>query len=147
LAIISQIPYYLIFGTQLNVIFTLLLGVMTLYLYNHFDKSVSKVLALISTLFLAQFLDTGYGAYGVFTIFIFYIIPIDLRMFFLFEITSLLYGLKYNFVIQAFSPLALLMLKFKMNYNLKLPKYFFYVFYPLHLFVLYIIRQLLVMRA
>lgn len=140
--LISQIPYSLVFGNRLNVMFTLFLGVVTIYLFNQFKNKLLRVLFVLLILITAQIFNVDYGAYGIFIIFILYILPINLGLFIAFEISSLFYGIMYNFIIQIFSPLSLLILKLKLNFNIKFTRYLFYAFYPLHILILFLIKTI-----
>ena len=75
-AIISQIPYMLLFSSaelSLNILFTLALGLFSLIIY---DKTKNKYLGFIFVILcsvLAHFLHFDYGWFGIAIIFIFYI--------------------------------------------------------------------------
>ena len=77
-AVISQIPFMLFHSIisdtfYLNIFFTLLLGLLSIYIY---DKCKYKFIGILSGILLAliaQFSNCDYGAYGVAIILIFYI--------------------------------------------------------------------------
>ena len=77
-AIISQIPFMIFHSIisdvfSLNIFFTLLLGLLSIYIY---DKCKYKFLGILASIFLAliaQISHCDYGAYGIAIILIFYI--------------------------------------------------------------------------
>lgn len=146
-ALISEIPYDLAFHGEpvytegQNVFFTLLLGVLMMYLMSICSTVSVKVLAAFSIAVLAETLNTDYSARGIVLILVFYIFREK-------KFISLLSGALWNFsygwgMIQCFGVLAT---PFIALYNGKKGagmKYFFYVFYPAHLLVLYLLKSYL----
>lgn len=153
LAIISQIPYVLFESTfltspNLNIIFTLILGLFTIFLY---DKSKIKLLGLILTILLAcfaQFFYFDYGWFGIAIIFIFYIFkdnkPFMNLSFILAAFANYYYmflktsRFEYIFII-LFACLALIPINLYNGKKGKNSKYLLYIFYPLHLIILYLV--------
>lgn len=154
-AIISQIPFSLFLNKfysrdyGLNVFFTLLLGLCSIYIFDYLKKYNNKSLNLIGIFIvffigiLASMLSTDYGMFGVFTIFLFHIFyDKKLYMSISYIFLCFIYCYKYLFVTQyqlvplfTMIPLLLILL-----YNEKQgPKlrYFLYIFYPIHLLALY----------
>lgn len=144
-AIISEIPFNLALTSKVmefsyqNVYFTLLMGLLTMMAFdwigrlecNYWGKVLLCGIALIVGAGLAECLRTDYGAIGVVSIMILYILRNRKAwqiaagcIAFLWEITAPL----------AFIPIGF----YNGKRGLKL-KYFFYVFYPLHLLILYLI--------
>ena len=126
------------FGYQ-NVFFTLLIGLLVIMGMdrinrlnsNQFGVWVLKLLVLATGAFVAEFLRTDYGAIGVFCITTLYVFHNKkaLQMIagcvvFLWELTAPL----------AFIPIGF----YNKKRGLKL-KYIFYIFYPLHLLIIYLI--------
>ena len=173
-ALISQIPFMLFESTyildntyNLNVMFTMLLGVFSLYIY---DKLGNKYLAFILiTLitFIAQIIHVDYGAYGIAIIVIFYLFSrleshekiknnkaykiyvkmlMCISIIFATILKYLEYFIKYPHLFTRYVILCsctCLPLIFICMYNGKKGpkvKYLFYVFYPLHLLIIYLIR-------
>lgn len=157
-ACISQIPFMLFLSTfsndifSLNVLFTFVLGLLAIYLY---DKSSNKFLGFLFVLILgiiAQFLKTDYGIYGIFLMFIFYVLKNKKALMLLSStiLMILFYGsyiIRFPnvkviyFLYMIFSCLSLFFIGF---YNTKegpKAKYLFYIFYPLHLIILYFISK------
>lgn len=149
-AFISQIPYILLFPNPftLNILFTLALGLLALTVY---DKSKNKLLGILFVIFsaiLAQLLHCDYGWFGIATIYIFYIFKnkkIYMNMFFVFTtfINYLYYFAKTlrieYLLIFLFCTLSLIPINLYNGKKGKNIKYFLYIFYPLHLIVLYLI--------
>ena len=163
-ALISQIPYMLftygcnIVSTaelsekiELNVIFTLLLGAVSISFFDKFENKFLKILSVCVFSAIAYFINTDYGAVGVLIIVAFYIFR-DKKYFKNFFVASIFslemivvaikeayrFKLIVPFVIGYF--LAATILCF---YNGKIGKYklkyLFYIIYPLHLIILFFI--------
>ena len=151
-AIISQIPFML-FGKiisndfSLNIFFTLLLGLVCIYIY---DKSKYKILSIIAFILigiLAEFAHCDYGFYGVAIIFLFYVFKNDIiKSSIAFMIATavkyLVPILKHGFydVYLYLFICTLLPIIFISLYNGKKgkdTKYLLYLFYPIHLLLIY----------
>lgn len=168
-ALISQIPYtlflYSILGTvesNLNVLFTFLLGNIALIIYDTITDKNKKNFAfkfcgfsfvlLISV--LAQIFKVDYGWYGILLIFFFYIfkdskvgycISTIILTIFKYVPTILSAGCinKIHILSIFYTCLSLI---FILAYNQKegkKTKYVFYIFYPLHLLIIAVIMILL----
>jgi hypothetical protein len=141
-ALISEVPFDLAFKRSFfdmsgqNVFFTLLIGLLTLIAIKHFETN--KVLTLVSIfigILAAQLLSTDYAGFGVIFILLLYLFRNNLKLrnvvcsiAILWEITAPL----------AFIPISL----YNGERGFKM-KYFFYVFYPAHLLLLYAIAQMI----
>ena len=157
-ALISQIPfmcfYYIAFDSffAINVIFTLLLGLISILIYDKYNKFVG-----VSTCFLlgliSQISHFDYGFYGVFIIFIFYLlrekkiymtITFILSAIMRYYIPLIKYGLPFSYLLSVnkyslcmyFTCLSIIPILFYNNKKGKDAKYLFYIFYPLHLLIL-----------
>lgn len=154
-AIISQIPFMLFLSTftssfTLNIFFTLLLGLLSIYIYNKIsNKFLAIVIGIIISIF-AEIINVDYGAWGVIIIMIFYIFKDKKVIMSLLYILScfikyLPYLLKYNFHYiyllllfgTAFSIFFIIAYNGKQGKKIK---YFLYIFYPLHMLILYFIN-------
>jgi len=159
-AFLSELPFDLVMtGDPLspryqNVFFTLLLGLLAIVFYDRFSREASPSRAMLPVLLCAtgaSLIPADYGFYGVLLIFVFYIcknqtvlvkwfmvlVPAGALLCYA-EQGSLLWSFAQMFELGAL-PLIL-------TYNGKRgPKvrYFFYVFYPAHLLLLYLISAAL----
>lgn len=157
-ALISEIPFDLAFSDdirtgfylQQNVFFTLFIGLLTIYLMSLLNSNFQKK-QLINGLLqssiiiigcaVAILLHTDYTFMGILLIVSFYLFRENkvLLALFLFLIT--------NFTGFYLEGLATLSILFILAYNGKKGpegnKYFFYVFYPAHILLLYLIKMLI----
>lgn len=152
-ALISQLPYSLMLGSGLNIGFTWLLSLLLLYVFTCKSlpgKSVAGFLLLI-LLFCAterlNLLPCDYGFYGVVTPLLFYMLIVSgkestsLYMLVLVAAWALYVYLNQGSMgsmAQVFSVVAASVLTFtrKHDAKIKLPKWLFYAFYPVHMAVL-----------
>lgn len=150
-AIISEIPFDIFvnsahqitqnsppklytFGMQ-NVFFTLLIGVIAVFLYQKILTTKLKWLAflpVIPLMLLAEVMNTDYGWIGVLGIFIVYIMPNKyLKLLALTAvITASILGKPIEMAVGFVSVLLVLLYNGKRGYNIK---WFFYWFYPIHI--------------
>lgn len=148
IAIISQIPYYFYFhNNTLNVLFTLILGLICINTYERFIKK-SKFLTItiiLLIMFLSNFFNCDYSYYGISIILLFYIFrnnKIIMSISFLI-ISAIYYIIKYNFLetaqfilLYCFCALSLIpCLLYNGKQGPKI-KYLFYLFYPIHISIL-----------
>lgn len=148
-ALISEIPFDLSscgiafdWDSQ-NVMWTLLIGFIVLCGLEMFEENyLAKLAVLLAGGAAAYFMRTDYSMFGVFLIAILYICRFNnkTRMVLL-GIMVLTQGR-----IEAFAALSIpFIMKYDPDKNdIHLPKYFFYVFYPAHLFILYLIHQFII---
>lgn len=143
-AIISEIPYDLVFSNELfnwnkqNVFFTLCLGVATLYLLKNTRQNFEKIIYIVFALFFAEMLRSDYGAFGILLIIWFYMLYED-------KTWKLAGGAIWSFYngigIQSYGALAMIPIAlYNGERGMKL-KYIFYLFYPLHLLLLYQLQK------
>lgn len=145
-ALISEIPFNLAFtgrffylGYQ-NVFFTLLIGLLVMIAYSYIEKKTRwkkivrvlfYIISFLAGMAAAQLLMADYAAMGVFCIMMIYIFRKK-------RWTQVLAGC-LSFAWEFTAPLAFIPIACyngKRGMNLK---YAFYIFYPLHLFILYLI--------
>lgn len=174
-ALISQIPFSLFSFKYhggniliLNVFFTLFLGLLSIYLYNHTIKSFHKsnannsstgaltiicqivgIIIVLLLAYVAELLNTDYGFWGVLVVFTFYLFNSKkLIMTIAFFILCMAkYFIPYISSVFSFTYLVLglctfLPIVFITLYNGKQGpkiKYLLYIFYPLHLLILYLL--------
>lgn len=143
-ALISEIPYDLAFNcevlefTHQNVFFTLLLGVILMYVLEKGGEWPQKAVEVLLVMWMAVFFHTDYGYRGILMIFIFY----QLRRF---RWTKLGCGAAWNLIwnrsIQGFGAFAMIPIALYNGSRGRKMKYFFYIFYPAHLLILFVISR------
>ncbi len=161
-AFISEVPYDIAFNGKWlefenqNVFFTLFLGLISVYALDFLRDRRLGVLGVISTFacgIAAAVLSSDYGFMGVVVIALMYIFStVKTGVRYLgFAIagfmTSIVYGfpLSFGFIpaqvyaALSFIPLAL----YNGRRGRKMNKYFFYLFYPAHILILYAIKLLI----
>jgi len=144
-ALISQIPYsFVINPSTLNVFFTLTLGVLSIFIFQKSKNKVSGFTAAFLIMIMAEALKADYGAYGAAMIFLFYL---SFENKFFMAITQILLTGTYSYFsmrfLQLYSLMALVPISFYNGKRGARAKYLFYIFYPVHLFALYIIKLLM----
>lgn len=154
-ALISEPFYYLLFERHTNVIATIFLGVAALYAADVLKRKTEKKLYVILTYllfaYIAHILQTDWSFTGVFLIIAFYYADNDnikkltypLPVYALCMTTFLGKGSAYFQInlIQLFGLCALPIVCFANGKRGLRAKYLFYIFYPLHLFLIYIIKS------
>lgn len=153
-ALISQIPFMLFrikFVEDIfvfNIFFTLSLGLANIWIYD--KNKILGMISLISFSVVAQLINFDYGAFGIIIIFIFYAFKnnkILMNFFFIFAVILkyLFYLLIYYNTIYfsiylalcTFTILSIILIDFYNGKEGKKVKYLLYIFYPLHLLILY----------
>lgn len=159
-ACISQIPFMLFLSTfttniYLNVLFTFLLGICALYIYDKCNNKILGFLFVIIISIIAYFIKVDYGAFGILLIFVFYFFYKNnnikhnkLLMSISIVLLCVIHYLPNIFKspslictylsLITFTSLSLVFILFYNNKEGPKLKYFFYIFYPLHLLILYL---------
>lgn len=158
-AFISQIPFML-FRTlvgewkMLNIMFTLLLGLSAITIFDKLGKKYYiSIPSVPLVIFLGELLRVDYGWYGVLCVFILYIFRKENKKYLRVIVFALLnIGYYYNRLIADFSKSNLISYIFTtlpvfilLTYNGKLgrkTKYLYYIFYPMHMFLFFMINQI-----
>ena len=168
-ALLSEVPFDLTFGQSYglnwdhqNIFFTLALGLTALMVYDKTRLQSSDVLVRDSQMikeekklsllglilvlaigFLADLINTDYGMIGVVSIFIFYLL--DQKQINIILTAALLFVVYFSSYLQLYAIFALLIISCyndqpgPSNFFLK---WFFYLFYPLHLLFLHLCEKL-----
>lgn len=153
-AIISQVPYMLFLTVSgasfnFNILFTLILGLLAITIYERLNNKYLGTLLVILCCIIAQCFYFDYGWFGIAVIFIFHIfknkkwimnlsfaVATFINYFYTYFITA---RYEYLFII-LFCILALIPINLYNGKKGKDTKYLLYIFYPLHLIVLYLIH-------
>ena len=153
-ALISQIPFML-FRTlvgewmMLNIMFTLLFGLLTIFVFDRLQKRYYLSIPIIVVLIcMGEFLNVDYGWFGVATVFLFYLCREHkfIRILAFLFLTSVFFYKKIfdyfsinNMILYLCMNIPTIIMLFY-NGNLgKKTKYFYYWFYPVHMALLYAI--------
>jgi hypothetical protein len=139
-AFISEIPFDLAFRGAIfetlyqNVFFTLLIGLITLIAIRKFEFSLPlKLAAMLAGFFAAQILQTDYAGFGVMFIVLLYSLHDNIKLRNIIGSVAILWEITAPI---AFIPITLY--NGERGYQMK---YFFYVFYPAHLLLIYAVAQ------
>lgn len=141
-AVLSEIPFDLAFSGRLfdwgsqNVFFTLFFGLLGIRII---QKSETYWWLGLLCMIPAELLHTDYGAIGVLFVFTFYLLYE--RRYYKLLAFSLINLVGYAGTPQAYASLAALPMALYNGKRGFRVKYFFYLFYPLHLMVLYFISR------
>lgn len=143
-AILSEIPYDLAFGYDLwtfekqNVFFTLLIGLGMIWLLDRERETVTKAVIVILAMWAAEFLRSDYGFMGVLLITVFWIFREK-------KAAQYLLSAGWNFFwpvrVQYAGALAVIPIALYNGEKGRNMKYFFYLFYPLHLLAFYLLAR------
>ena len=145
-AVISEIPYDLAFRetilefTHQNVFFTLLLGVLMMYVLQMAGEWPTKVVEVLLVMWAAVCLKTDYSFKGILLILVFYLFRQNKRL-------KLAGGILWNFLwkgnLQKYGAIAMFPIALYNGERGKGIKYFFYIFYTMHLFLLFLMKRLI----
>lgn len=167
--LISEIPFNLFYASSIfypfhqNVMFTLLLGLLTINVLDRFKKDrtlkngILAGLGLVLFPTIARFTFVDYGAMGVLTVLIFYLFR-DFPFYWLFQLVSMvllnmvffqglyipieILGKTFDFQTQGFAVVALVLIWLyngQKGIKNKILQYSIYIFYPVHMLLLYLI--------
>lgn len=144
-ALLSEIPFDLAFqgvfleSEHQNVFFTLLIGIGMMHLLSRSQEWPVKAVILLLAMWLAVIVRSDYHFRGILLIFVFYIFRKS-------RLLSVAAGGCWNFLyqgtIQKFGILSMFPIVLYNGKRGKSMKYFFYVFYPAHLLILYGISRM-----
>lgn len=158
-SIVSQIPYSLVMNSfKLNIGFTYLLSLLILERIIKENKSIGDYFIIVIIVVLGITIDMDYGIYGITMVCLLYYFKVKYKketlLYLTFGALHFIYAC-FNIdyaIVQMFSFPSIIFMdyidKFKKNYfdnfyrNI-LIKDFFYIFYPVHLFALWLIHFIL----
>lgn len=165
LAVISQIPYFLIFkisgvsNPEPNILFTFSLALSAIILLNKTKSLLSKLFVIICAALLAFVLKMDYQAFGVISVIVFYMLYNNnlvmgiayLALTVVFFLVPLyinrflggMIGVSYINIFELVSVVSIFIIALYNNKKGRGIKYLFYAFYPLHLILLYFIKLLI----
>ena len=154
-AILSQLPFML-FRTlvgeylMLNILFTLLLGLVSITIFDKVKKKWISIPLCLSVIFLGKLLNVDYHWYGVATVFIIYLfrqrkilqfIGFSLLSFIHYYTKGLFYNVSTHILLSYAFTVSSIFIIWLYNGKLgKKVKYFFYWFYPIHMLVVYFLK-------
>lgn len=139
-ACIIQIPSFFT-DIPVNVIFTFCFGLGLIIVLDSKEKPIFKGIIVVAVLLLSILANADYGMYGVVVVLLIHHLDGKyVKMFFSMVLLSFIfYGFKDIQVVAAVS--VIFMYLYNKKRGLKI-KYFFYIFYPLHIIILYGISSL-----
>lgn len=143
-ALLSELPYDLTLHGRLvdwehqNVFFTLLLGVGMMYMLERSKEIPLKAVEILMVMTAADFLRTDYGFRGIILIAVFYLLREKL---WLKTVCGAVWNFLWNGSIQGYGALAMIPIAMYNGELGRRMKYFFYVFYPAHLLVLFLVHK------
>ena len=146
-AVSIQMPSILFgYDYPMNIFFTLFLGLLSIYIFNLKKMNVILKIILIGfILFFSQKFKLDYGIYGILVIINFNIFRNNkfkiLMNFLVLNVFNMIFPKVFDLVDTQF--FSLISLVFIFMYNGKKGrsmKYFFYLFYPIHFFILEVIK-------
>ncbi|HCW72917.1 MAG TPA: hypothetical protein DHM90_02990 [Clostridiaceae bacterium] len=150
-AFISEVPFDLAFSGRMetghqNIFFTLFLGLFAIYMVDVYfaKKPVFGMSGLLLAMFLSEFLRTDYGILGILYMLVIFALRkiAEPQKYILMAVLITLLNLMLSGGLQMYSVISVIYISF---YNGKsgpkndLIKYGFYLAYPLHLLILYLI--------
>ena len=149
-AVSIQMPSILFgYDYPMNIFFTLFLGLLSIYIFNLKKMNVILKIILIGfILFFSQKFKLDYGIYGILVIINFNIFRNNkfkiLMNFLVLNIYNVIFPKVFDLPdTQLFSLISLVFIFMYNGEKGRSMKYFFYLFYPLHFFILEVIKFIL----
>lgn len=142
------------FFKDFNIFFTLAGGLILIYAYDHIASNKINIGLFLGVIALFAVFNEkiDYGIYGLLFIFIFYFAYDDTINIYNFVIIlnfvcfyiGIVFPQHYEFYpVQLFSLISLPIIFHNYHYNIKLPRWTLYLFYPIHFIFLYYLKTLL----
>ena len=149
-AVSIQMPSILFgYDYPMNIFFTLFLGLLSIYIFNLKKMNVIiKIILIGFILFLSQKFKLDYGIYGILVIINFNIFRNNkfkiLMNFLVLNIYNVIFPKVFDLPdTQLFSLISLVFIFMYNGEKGRSMKYFFYLFYPIHFFILEVIKFIL----
>ena len=149
-AVSIQMPSILFgYDYPMNIFFTLFLGLLSIYIFNLKKMNVILKIILIGfILFFSQKFKLDYGIYGILVIINFNIFRNNkfkiLMNFLVLNIYNVIFPKVFDLPdTQLFSLISLVLIFMYNGEKGRSMKYFFYLFYPIHFFILEVIKFIL----
>ena len=149
-AVSIQMPSILFgYDYPMNIFFTLFLGLLSIYIFNLKKMNVILKIILIGfVLFFSQKFKLDYGIYGILVIINFNIFRNNkfkiLMNFLVLNIYNIIFPKVFDLPdTQLFSLISLVFIFMYNGEKGRSMKYFFYLFYPIHFFILEVIKFIL----
>jgi len=147
IAVVSQLPFSLLFLTfELNVVFTLLLGLLVLYGIDRWEKDRGNAFSIVAAcLLFATFIPMDYGLYGIFLILI-YRYAEGKWVLLLHMMLNVIALVSYQWVLQLYSIIFTVFLVYYRDLRkdrYRIPRWLYRSFYPAHLLGLLFYRVFL----
>lgn len=157
-ALISQIPFWMMIYVispedftwiRLNIGFTFFFALIVLYLLRSMqsEKGVNKVISSIGVFAIVLFVEStrcDYGAYGIMVVWVFYKYYVQGKSLIhtgrLFTMVTVFFGIINGQWIQLFALPSLFLIESIKEGSTKRLRYFFYIFYPMHMLLLSAIK-------
>ncbi|MGG1879390.1 MULTISPECIES: TraX family protein [Paenibacillus] len=148
IAVISQIPYQLALDPYgLNVVVTLFVGAVILYLLDRSESAILSVILVIAACVVMNDLPFDYGAYGLLLILIFryassaWLVPCHIML-------NLLFWLLNNWEMQMWSVLPTVVIAYGPEFwkrleSMQVSRWVWRSFYPLHLVLIALARYIM----
>lgn len=145
LALISQPIFYLLINESgLNICFTLLFGLISIYIYDKFKNQWLKYGLILLLLISGQIMQMDYGAYGILMILLFFIFrDKPILIFVQSALVFLMILSDFNQLLNVFAIISFFIAYYLKDYDFKINRTVQYLFYPVHMLILYIILRLI----
>lgn len=131
--------YDKIYISHQNVLFTFTFAIIAIYIFNTYGR-VAGYLGIVLFAIMADLLGTDYGAFGVMLVAIFYFTMGDFKLRML---SGTVFTLGFSLSFQRLCALAMIPIALYNGKRGRNIKYFFYIVYPGHLLILWLIKLII----
>ncbi len=149
-ALLSEIPFNLLcnntlfFPASQNTLFTLSAALCCLYILKHYNNSFSGIICLAIAV-AAQLLGFDYGAFGVILVIAIYLFKDErLKLYLISLLILALIGIQNGINIMLLECIGILGIPLAKKLNSKANlKYLFYIYYPCHMLLIFLLRRII----